>query len=161
MNHFAVGSTLASLCMFALSPFCLAQTQADESAIRALIDAHAAAWNRGNVSAAASVYSDNANVIAGNHRLHVGRAAIDELHAEALGQAEPLLHLHPQETLRIYFLRPDIAIADVESRWFAHGQDLSSAAAEPVSKVNIFVVIEKEERGWRVVAQRPTTLPVE
>jgi uncharacterized protein (TIGR02246 family) len=138
----------------------IAQTEEDERAIRDLIEAHAVAWNGGDIKAAANVYSDNANVVAGpEHRYYIGRNAIEEMHRAALSGPNPRAHLHPRETIRIHFVRPDIAVADVESHWFPHG-DAGSGAA-PTSKASVFVVLEKIASEWRVAAQRITTLRID
>jgi uncharacterized protein (TIGR02246 family) len=135
-----------------------AQTKNDEAAIRSLIEAHAVAWNKRDVKAAASVYSDDATIVTGSGRTFVGREAVEKWHHDALTGPLPSTHTHPPETLQIHFLAPDIAVADVESK--SPGVVGSDGQQGPPRIIPLFIVIVKRAGGWRVAAQRQTvTMP--
>jgi len=134
-----------------------AQTPSDEQAIRALIESHAVAWNKRDIKAASDVYSGNATIVTGAGRAYIGRDGVETWHTEALSGPTAISHTHPPETIRIYFVRPDVAVADVES----HSRGPAGAAGpDAIRKAPLFIVLVKTAGEWRVAAQRPTTLPV-
>ena len=89
---------------------------ADEHAIRELIASHTAA----------SQHDDFANLVGGYHvdadlrrsecSIVSGRSAIEKIYRDILsGGSKRMTHIHPPETIRIRFLRPDVAFVDVAS----------------------------------------------
>jgi uncharacterized protein (TIGR02246 family) len=134
------------------------QTPDDDRAILALIESHAVAWNKRDIKAASDVYSDNATIATGSGRAFTGRAGVEQWHIEALSGPTPSTPTHPVDTVRIYFLRPDVAVADVESH--SPGPAGADGQPGPTRKAPLFIVLMKTSGEWRVGAQRPTTLPV-
>ena len=133
-----------------------AQDAGDEAAIRALIEAHAVAWNAGDVELAVELYHPEADVrLSGGEALH-GRSDIVAWHRESFASYPGSIHSHPPEAIAIRFLRPDLAFADVESRL-----EIAAAAERTVSRTMLFIVLVKEDGAWRVVAQRGTGPPPE
>lgn len=63
-----------------------------------------------------------------------------------------MTHDHPEETIRIRFLRPDVAFVDVES--VSGGGTDQAGAPLPVARTPLFVVFTKEQGRWGVAAQR-------
>jgi len=134
-----------------------AQGHDDERAIRALIESHAVAWNKGDIKAAAAVYSDNATIVTSSGQVYTGRAGVEKWHVEALSGPNPSTHTHPSETIRVYFVRSDVAVADVESH--SPGAVGPVGQPAPMRKTPLFITLVKTAGNWRIAAQRPTTLP--
>ena len=125
---------------------------ADKAAIQALLDAHGAAWSRGDAAAAAAVMTQDADWVGGDGGIYEGRAAIEAAHREWLaGSAKGSRHLHPG-TPGIRFLRPDVAIVDGDSYASGvhddHGQEL------PPQTSRYTAVMVKENGRWLVAAFR-------
>lgn len=135
-----------------------AQDASDERAIRQLIESHAVAWNTRDIKAAAAVYSDNATLVLSSGQVYTGRTGVERWHSDALSGPNPGTHTHPPETIAVYFLRPDLAVADVESH--SPGAIGPDGRPGPVRKAPLFIVLVKAAGEWRVAAQRPTTLPL-
>lgn len=135
-----------------------AQAAADERAIRALIEAHAAARNRRDLAAAAAVYADTASIALRSGKQFSGLAGVEQWHAEALGRPDVRPHVHPPETIRVRIISADIAIADMETH-SPGGLDADGLPCPP-RKAPLFIVLVKSDGEWRITAQRPTTLPV-
>jgi uncharacterized protein (TIGR02246 family) len=135
----------------------IGQEASEERAIRALIESHAVAWNARDIQAAAGVYSENATIVTSSGKVYAGRSRVEEWHAAALSGPDVVTHTHPPETITIYFVRPDVAVADVES----HSPGALGPNSPPgaVRKTPLFIVLVKTAGEWRVAAQRPTTLP--
>lgn len=57
---------------------------ADRAAIKAVLDAHGAAWTRGDADAAAATLTDDADWVSGNGKVLVGRPAILQMHRDML-----------------------------------------------------------------------------
>jgi uncharacterized protein (TIGR02246 family) len=131
-----------------------AQGSDDERTIRALIESHSAALNKGDLAGASAVYSDDATIVTASGQVYVGRAGVDKWHAEAVSGPRPLIHTHPSDTIRVYFLRPDAAMADVES----HIPRPAGADGQPSPslKVPLFIALVKRDGLWRIAAQRQT-----
>lgn len=152
-----VAATLVAMALAPVIP-AAAQTPDDERAIGALIEAHAVAWKARDIRGASAVYSDNATIAFGSGRVLTGRAGSDQWHTEALTAPVPSTHTHPPDTLRVHFLGPNVAVADVESH--SPGPANADGTPGPTRKSPLFVVLIKTGDGWRVAAQRPTTLSV-
>ncbi len=125
------------------------QTKAeDEQQIRLLIAAHAIASQHGDLQGLANVYHDDADVRYSDGTILHGRAELERRYRQALSNdPQAVNHSHPTETIRIRFLRPDIAFVDVESV-------SGGGADEPVERTPLFVVFTKELGHWGVAVQR-------
>jgi ketosteroid isomerase-like protein len=57
---------------------------ADRAGIKAVLDAHGAAWTRGDADAATAILTDDADWVSGGGRVFVGRPAITQMHKTSL-----------------------------------------------------------------------------
>lgn len=64
-------------------------------------------------------------------------------------------HAHPPETIRIRFLRPDLAFVDVESVLGGGSDEEDTAIA--TTRVPFFLVFTKVEGEWGVAVERVGT----
>jgi uncharacterized protein (TIGR02246 family) len=128
-----------------------AQT-ADERAIRALIESHSVALNNRELAKASAVYSDDATIVTGSGQTYTGRDGVDRWHAEAVNGPRPLIHYHPADTIKVFFLDATSAVADVQTEIprpaGADGQPV------PPVRVPLFIALVKRDGQWRVTAQR-------
>ena len=131
------------------------QTTADDQAIRQVIQAHAAAWNRRDATAAAAAYTPDAVIRTSSGRLIAGRAAIEQAHHEWLAQdtvGGGSTHLHPPETIKIQFLGPDIAVADLDGCFQEPPRANGTRPARECTP--LFIVLTKRAGAWHVAEQR-------
>jgi len=131
-----------------------AQSEDDERAIRALIESHSVALNDRDVAKASSVYSDDATIVTASGQIYAGRAAVDRWHAEAVNGPRPFVHTHPADTIRVHFLNPAAAVADVESHIpRPAGVD---GQPSPALRVPLVIALVKRDGAWRIAVQRQT-----
>ena len=72
---------------------------ADRAAIQALLDAHGAAWTKGDAAAAAAVMTEDADWVSGSGAVYEGRPAIEAMHRRELaGMGKGSRHSHPRHT---------------------------------------------------------------
>jgi uncharacterized protein (TIGR02246 family) len=127
----------------------------DTDAIRGLIEAHATAWNRRDARAAVAVLTSDAVWVTADGVELRGKTAIEQAHVQWLAQdsvAGGSIHVHPAETVSIRFLRPDIAVVDVESQFVA-----PSAVDGPpavLQRSSTFMVVTRDAGEWRVAQVR-------
>ncbi len=139
---------------------CLAQSAADTQAIRNLIQAHASAWNHRDAKAAAAILTPDAVWITTRGVTLHGRAEIERAHVQWLAEdsaAGGSTHLHPPQTVDIRFLRPDVAVAELESQFVAHPGPAGQAPAPERSL--LFIVVTKDARDWHIAQVRNTGTP--
>lgn len=118
----------------------------DSTAILGLIQAHATAWNRRDAKAAASVLSPDAVwVTSGGAEFH-GRAEIERAHVQWFAEDSASVHVHPATSIAIRFLRPDVAIADLDGQFVVSGEVREQA--------RIFVVATKNGGSWHIAQLR-------
>ena len=129
-----------------------AQGADEERAIRALIESHSVALNNRDLAKASAVYSDDATIVTGSGQTYTGREGVDRWHAEAVNAPRPLVHYHPADTIRLYFLNATYAVADVQTEIprppGADGQPT------PAVRVPLFIALVKRDCEWRIAAQR-------
>jgi uncharacterized protein (TIGR02246 family) len=129
--------------------------ETDSSAIQRLIQSHAEAWNRHDAVAAAAVYAPNADIRYSSGERLQGRPAIEAAHRAAFA-GEPAgkgsRHSHPLASLWLRFVRPDLALAEVESR-YDFPADSAGESRRPDRSL-LFLVLTKEQGHWQVLAQR-------
>jgi len=137
-----------------------AQTARDEQAIRAIIQAHATAWNNRDAVAAAAVLTPDAVWITSSGDVLRGRAAVERAHRQWLAEDSAQggsTHRHPPETIRIRFLRPDVAVADLE------GENVGGRERDgtplPARRYPLFIVVTNQDRQWRIAEVRNTIGP--
>lgn len=125
----------------------------DSAAIRGLIQAHALAWNQRDAKAAVAVLTSDAVWITGDGvRLH-GRAEIERAHVQWLAAdsaAGGSTHSHPPETVAIRFLRPDVAIVDLEARFVPRGDGRPFFPERSA----VFALAIKDGAEWRIAQIR-------
>jgi ketosteroid isomerase-like protein len=95
-----------------------AQTaSAEEATIRILIERHAVASRERNLRGLVDLYHPDAQIVYGNGQV-VSRDVMEKDYAAAL-DSPPVRsgrhHLHPPESIRTRFLRPDVALVEVAS----------------------------------------------
>ena len=150
-----LSATLSICLMVALSSAVQSQgSAADSAAIRQWLVNYSDAWNRRDAKRAASLYLAEADIrtISGD-RLQ-GRDAIEEAHAGDLAADTAgggSRSSHPPATLWMRFLRSDMALVEVESRF-----DFPPDSTGPVRPElnSLFLVFKKEHGHWSVLAQR-------
>jgi uncharacterized protein (TIGR02246 family) len=143
---------LVLLAVLTLATAARAQTvqpdPADEQAIRDLIALHAAASQHGDFDRLVAGYHADTDVQYPNGPLLEGQEEIEQHYRTVLSRGPTsMAHAHPSETIRVRFLRPDLAFVDVESV-FGGGAD-----GAPV-RVPFFLVFTKVEGEWGVAVER-------
>jgi uncharacterized protein (TIGR02246 family) len=129
----------------------LCQTRAmdDQAAIKAVLDAHAAAWTEGDAHAATGVLTEDADWLLNSGMLR-GKASIEAWHRDRLnGSAKNTRHVHPG-TPDIRFIRPDVAIVDGNT-WVG----AKDAEPSPASIGRFTAIFVKDGGHWKVTAFRP------
>jgi uncharacterized protein (TIGR02246 family) len=138
------------------SPAAVAVRQSDSLAILSLIQAHAAAWNRRDAKAAAAVLTPDAVwVTSGGLELH-GRDEIERAHVRWLAQdsaAGGSTHVHPPSSITIRFLRPDVAVADLDGQFIAPPVT-PGGEGRLREEARIFVVATKNTGVWHIAQLR-------
>lgn len=124
----------------------------DSAAIIGLIQAHAAAWNRRDASAAAAVLTPDAIWVTSSGEELRGRSRIEQAHRQWLASDSTTTHVHPPESIAIRFLRPDVAIADLDGQFF--GPPDSEGRARLREEARIFVVATKDGGVWHIAQLR-------
>lgn len=125
---------------------------ADKAAIQALLDAHGAAWTKGDAAAAAAVMTEDADWVSGSGAVYEGRPAIEAMHRRELaGMGKGSRHSHPG-TPKIRFIRPDVAIVDGDS--YMAGLHDEQGKEFPPTTSRYTAVMVKEDGRWMVAAFR-------
>jgi uncharacterized protein (TIGR02246 family) len=117
-----------------------------------VLDAHGAAWTRGDVAAAVATLTEDADWVSGGGTVLVGRDAIAAMHREMLeGPAKGTRHSHPGIP-NIRFITREVAIVDGDSYMAgfhdAHGKEL------PAEHSRYTAVFVKKNGNWYVTAFR-------
>jgi uncharacterized protein (TIGR02246 family) len=125
---------------------------ADIAAIQAVLDAHGAAWTRGDSAAAASVLTDDADWVSGSGKTFVGKQQIEAMHKQLLeGPAKGTRHSHPG-TPNIRFITPDVAIVDGDSMMAGFRDENGKELPADYSRYT--AVFVKKNGKWYVTAFR-------
>jgi uncharacterized protein (TIGR02246 family) len=110
--------------------------------------------------AAAAVLTHDGVWITSTGDVPRGHAAVERAHRQwlAVDSAQGgSAHRHPAETIRIRFLRPDAAVADLE------GENIGGWARDgtpsPPRRYPLFVVVTKHHRQWHIAEFRNTIGP--
>lgn len=147
--------TLGALCEAA------AQTPEEEGAvIRALIEKHALASKSIDLEGLVELYHEDAEMVYGNGTIVTGRAAIRREYEQLV--ASPATqsgrhHVHPPESVRIRFFKPDLALVEVESH--AIGGSNAEGAPLATSASLLITVWSKVDGTWAVSYQRSAPAP--
>ncbi len=160
MKMFRTGRT-ASTAMWLLAAFCLFPPPAapraehgteDESAIRKVAAAIAAAWERHDAKALAAFWSEEGDLIDPAGRVARGREEIEKLFADEHSTVFKTSHATISDRA-VRFLKPDLAIADgsfeITGMRSPDGKDL------PPLKGLYTRILVKRGGQWWVIADRP------
>lgn len=138
-----------------------AQTQPpDEVKIRELIAQHALASERRDLEGLVDLYHSDAEWACLDGTRIVGRPAIEAAYRESTESSAAQSgrhHVHPEESVRIRFLRPDVALVEVESH-SVRGKDAQGASLA-TSKSLLVTVWTKQDGQWGIVYQRGAGTP--
>jgi uncharacterized protein (TIGR02246 family) len=116
---------------------------ADENAIRDLIGLHASASQQDDFAGLVGGYHADADLRRSDGSIVSGKAAIEKRYRDILsGGIRQMAHVHPPETIRIRFLRPDVAFVDVES------------VSVSGQRTPYFLVFTKVQGKWGVAVER-------
>jgi uncharacterized protein (TIGR02246 family) len=143
--------TAAILFSLAAIPAAIAQTKADEEAVRNLPQAFAAAFNKHDGHQLAQIMADDVDfVTVGAMWLH-GKSDFEKYHTRLL---DGRFHDIKNEVLQVEvrFLRPDIAI--IHWSWTASGDKNSDGTARKRRYGMMTMVAEKRNDNWLVVASQ-------
>jgi uncharacterized protein (TIGR02246 family) len=133
-------------------PNVVAGVESDSAAVVELIRNHAIAWNDRDPKAASELVTTDAIWVTSTGTELKGREAIERAHAQWLAEdaatGVTTTHVHRPESISVRFLRPDVAVADLE------GQFLLPATAEdqpaPKEEARIFIVAVWDGKAWRI-----------
>jgi uncharacterized protein (TIGR02246 family) len=127
-------------------------SSAEKAAIQAVLDAHGAAWSKGDAAGAAAVMTQDADWVSSDGSIYEGRSAIEAAHQEWLaGPAKGSWHSHPG-LAKIQFIRPDVAIVDGDS--YISGLHDEKGNEIPPGTSRYTAVMVKENGRWKVAAFR-------
>jgi uncharacterized protein (TIGR02246 family) len=98
--------------------------------------------------------------ISSGGRILQGRAEIERAHREWLAEDSATggsTHAHPVESIKIRFLRADIAVADLASQFIARPK---AGASPPAPETTyLFIVLTKDRGIWQIAQLRNTLTP--
>ncbi len=128
-------------------------TPADEAAIRAIVQAEADAWNRGDAEAFAAHYAENGsftNVI--GQQLY-GKSAFVKQHAMIFSTTYKGSH-NEFSIGHLTFLRPDVAVVDIDGilTGFTRLPPSLKASDDGAMHVKLQEVMTREQDHWQIAA---------
>jgi uncharacterized protein (TIGR02246 family) len=130
--------------------------EADKSTIEALVAKFNDAWNRHDAHALAALFAEDADFtnVRGDHA--DGRKAIEDMHAPLFaGFVFKDSHL-TGELRSVRFLKPDIAVADVD--WEMTGAGGPGGVVRPPRKGLLDCVLAGASGNWLIVVMHNTEL---
>lgn len=124
----------------------------DDEQLRSLVDHLADAWNRGDGDAYGEVFAEDADFTSIRLDRGHGRAEIAAGHRWIFSSFYRHTRLRA-EIDRIRYLRPDIAIVNIDQRiYHADGTPATGLGGNPGHTTHILAVAERQPAGWRIVA---------
>jgi uncharacterized protein (TIGR02246 family) len=142
---------VAFLLCLSSSPQSVSQPGAGENAaIQAVLDAHGAAWTRGDAGAASAVLTEDADWVGSDGTILHGRQQIRVAHEEWLKAAKGSRHAHPGSSIR--FLKPDVALVDGDS--YMAGLRDAAGKELPARLSRYSAILVKRNGRWLVTAFR-------
>jgi uncharacterized protein (TIGR02246 family) len=124
--------------------------EADDTPIRELLDELVAAYNRHDTEAAAALFSPTADVASMSR--YEGREQIGQFFRNLEG--DPIASLNPTAAIR--FLRPDVAVIDIDTE--LSGVRGANGNVLPKMMAKAFFVASKHGDRWMFDALRVRTL---
>ena len=142
---------IGALCIALLLPAALGgedRPQADEQAIRGVMDSFMDAWNRHDAKAFASLFSEDAGFTNVRGTGASGRLNIEQFHAPLF--ATIFKNSHQKYTdIKTRFIRPDVAAVDVH--WEMTGATDPAGNPRPLREGQLNFVMVKSEGKWQIV----------
>lgn len=152
---------LTTLCVVCLATAVLrAQQLSDDAQLRQRIAAHQVASEQGDLRGLVDIYALDAEVVSGNGGVLRGRDAIEADYRTSLASASSRSgrhHTHPNESIRIVFITPDVALIEVASVNVG-GTDANGAPLAE-SRAQLVTIWRKAAGQWLVVYQRALPTP--
>jgi len=141
--------TIAAFCLVLVSMTALAQSagDADQKAIRELMDKFVDAWNRHDAHAFAAVFAEDADFSNWRGDGATGRSNIEKFHAPVF--ATIFKNSRQKYTdIKIRFIRPDVAAVDV--RWELTGATDSQGNPRPDRNGILSFVMANHTGQWQI-----------
>lgn len=138
-----------ALVIGAASTYAQLGTEADEAAIRKILDARNAAYNQHDAKALAATYAPDADLVTGTGEIISGRAAIERNYLEAFTGVDKNAFVKIDST-KVRFLTPDSAILDMDG--------VTTGRTDGAIKTHATWVYVKRTGQWMVVAIRATRI---
>lgn len=130
-----------------------ARRMRDEEAIRDLISAQTTAWNRGDAAAFSSRFHQDGSFTNIMGVTVFGREAFEQRHADTFATIykDSVLHLTIR---RIQFVRPDMAIVDMDADVTGFSKLPPGLRTEPdgTLRTHLLQALVKESDGWWIAA---------
>jgi uncharacterized protein (TIGR02246 family) len=120
-------------------------TGTDEAAIRAVLQARNAAYNRHDAAAMTSVHALDADLVTGTGRYLSGRAALERYYADQVNEADKNA-IVKIDALKLRFLTPDVALLDMDGT--------VTGRLDGIAKNHATWTYVKRNSKWEVVAIR-------
>jgi len=140
---------LTSFLASAATAYAQLGTPSDEAAIRAILDARNAAYNRHDAKALAATYAPDADLVTGTGQLLSGRAAIEKNYIDSFAGIDRNARVKIDAS-KLRFLSPDAAILDLDG--------ITTGRADGAIKTHATWVYVKRNGQWMVVAIRATRI---
>jgi beta-aspartyl-peptidase (threonine type) len=133
----------AGLSLWLIAPLCLAGSKADEEAIRAVLDAQVAAWNKGDLEGFMKGYwaSPQLTFFSGGNRTQGWQATLERYRKRYQAEGQEMGKLTFSE-LQVELLGPDSAF--VRGRW-----QLEQKKDRPGGLYTL--IFKRFPEGWRIV----------
>ncbi len=142
-------------CALSANAVYAAEANADEEAIRAVIEQRRVAWNAEDVETYARLLTEDADIMSSTGRLAYGREDVIKLYVEQRSGAYRGATITSMHVTRIKLVRPDVALVDAEGELVgARGADGNVWA--PIKGLVIFL-LAKERGHWLISSIRGVT----
>ena len=140
---------IAAICflLFPLVTFGQSGREADQKAIRELMDRFMDAWNRHDAHAFAAVFAEDADFTNWRGVGASGRSKIEEFHAPVFATIFKNSH-QKYDDIKTRFIRDDVAAVDV--RWEMTGARDSQGNPRPDRQGVLSFVMAKDAGRWQI-----------
>ena len=120
-------------------------TPADEQSIKELVAQHASSAQKDDVDGMVATQHDDVDERLDDGRILAGKAEVAKFYRSIVaGGPHRLAHVHPTNSIRIRFLKPDVAFVDVDS----------ASMSGKGSRTPYFLVFTKVDGKWGVAVVR-------
>lgn len=128
-------------------------TEADETAVRAVAERHAAAWNRHDMRDYAALFAEDADCITAIGTRWRGRDEIERAMAQHHATVFRATRLTNRD-VAVRFLAADIALAHIT--WGLEGMLNRAGETLPPREGMITLVVRRGSDGWRIASFQNT-----